>query len=64
MYSHYLQTLTKLEKVKNLNRLCELLNMGYSYQQDPVKNEIIADLFKYYKMKVNIEYYSNSNVTI
>ena len=64
MYSHYLQTLTKLEKVKNLNKLCELLNIGYSYQKDPVKNEIIADLFKYYKMKVNIEYYSNSNVAI
>lgn len=63
IYYHYLQTKNKLEKVKNLDKLFELLKTNY-YSQDQYRIEIIVDLFKYYKVKVNIEHYTNNTTDL
>lgn len=59
MYSQYLQTKNNFEKIKNLNKLFQMVKLNH-YAEDKYKIEIIVDLFKYYKVKVNIEHYTNS----
>jgi hypothetical protein len=54
IYAEYLEMKALFEKLTFLNRLCQ--TMGYYNEHDQIIN-IMTDLFKYYKHKVNLDHY-------
>jgi hypothetical protein len=59
IYTEYLQMRVILKKLPFLNPLCSRVN--YCHKGDPMVN-VIADLFKYYKYKVNANLYEQKEV--
>ena len=54
MYTEYLEIKALLEKLYFLNPLCG--RMGYYTAEDPLC-QVLTDMFKYHKHKVNLEHY-------
>ena len=55
IYSEYLEMMVILEKLSFLNPLCS--RVAYCSPEDPIIN-VISDLFKYYKHKVDLKHYN------
>lgn len=58
IYDVYLDVQATLEKLTFIEKLSKMVT--YAYAEESVS--IYADLFKYYKVKVNLEHYTNSPV--
>jgi len=59
IYTEYLEMKDILEKLPFLNPVCS--RIGYYTKEDPMVN-VVADLFKYYKYKVNLNLYKQKEV--
>ena len=59
IYTEYLEMKAILEKLPFLDPVCS--RIGYYNTQDPMIN-VVADLFKYYKYKVNANLYAKKEV--
>ena len=55
IYPEYLEMLDIIDKLKFLNPLCR--SMGYYHEGDPMIN-VMTDLFKYYKHRVDLKHYN------
>jgi len=55
IYPEYLEMLNILDKLVFLNPLCQ--RIGYCSSEDPIIN-VMTDLFKYYKHRVNLSHYN------
>jgi anti-sigma regulatory factor (Ser/Thr protein kinase) len=59
VYTEYLEMKVILEKLPFLDPICS--RIGYWNPEDPMVN-VVADLFKYYKYKVNLNLYKQKEV--
>tara|TARA_R110000782_G_scaffold30983_6_gene76811 strand:+ start:515 stop:2815 length:2301 start_codon:yes stop_codon:yes gene_type:complete len=59
IYTEYLQMQVILKKLPFLNPLCS--RISYCHPTDPIVN-VMSDLFKYYKYKVNLNLYEQKEV--